>query len=178
MTTGETTPLGWMIDGCDMREDWVRVVVGTRRRTCGTEGVRQDRRLEKTDIMAGFSSTRWRRLHDSCVRAEANWLTWWSKMLPLTVGEVVWDCASKPRVVPSGKETAPFLREQRRQQVRLTKEAAWRFLSRGVENHRPNCLLYVSHPESGWAPFWACLCAVTARFGDLQVSETHLWAHS
>ena len=72
----------------------------------------------------------------------------------MTVGEVVWDRASKSRVVPLGKETAPFLREQRRQHVRLTKEAVWWFLSRSVEHHHPNSLLYVSHPESGWAPFW------------------------
>ena len=96
---------------------WATKKQSRRRFGAGQKRDRQTRWVEEKGIKTGFPRTQWRRLHDSRVRAETNWLAWWSKTLAI-------DCwldrvgpASKPHVVLSGKEKAPFCREQRCRQV-------------------------------------------------------------
>ena len=61
----------------------------------------------------------------------------------------------------------------------INEEAARQLVSLGVEHGLTNYLTYISHRESGSAPFWgASSHAVTKQFGNFQATETHSWTGS
>ena len=104
-----------------------------------------------------------------------DWLAWWSKTLAIDC----WlDCvrpASKPRVVPSKKETAQFCKAAALastiDEISCTAVPEPRY-----RVSLPECLLYICPPRERLG---AILCSfsyvVTKLFGNLQAIESLFW---
>ena len=57
----------------------------------------------------------------------------------------------------------------------INEEAAWRFLSPGVEYHLTNFLTYIYRPESGSAPFLGASSHAGRCGSILMFNKNHLW---
>ena len=174
MTTSK--PYHWGVDdGCAWRQK-----LRERGESCEVCDWRQKDLGEEAK---GFPSTWWRRLHDSRVNSEANLFMRWSKTLAIDCSAESWSmyvCASWPYRAAwpyhGASEIVSSYGQGGRWAIVVNKpgareeQSAYLFVKRSCMEVSEPChwillheyLTYVSHPESGLAPF----SGVVSHTGD------------